>query len=186
MTHGSPSLRFRRATLDDAAPLAAFATHAFIETFGEDNDPEDLREYIESMYGPAQQADEIRDENVATWLVEDGGGALIGYVQLRSKRVPPCVGGERPVEIYRFYVARAAHGTGVAQALMSTAFAQAREWGADVLWLGVWEHNPRAMKFYRKFGFADAGSIDFFVGPDRQTDRVYVLPLADAPDPVAG
>ena len=107
-------------------------------------------------------------------------------MQLCRKRVPPCVGGERPVEIYRFYVARSAHGTGVAQRLMSTAFEQAREWSADVVWLGVWEHNPRAMKFYRKFGFADVGRIDFFVGPDRQTDRVYVLPLADAPDPVAG
>lgn len=180
------SLRVRRATLDDAAPLAAFATRAFIETFGDDNDPEDLRDYIESMYGPAQQSGEIRDENFATWLAEDGGGALIGYAQLCRKRVPPCVKSERPVEIYRFYVARRAHGTGVAQALMSTAFAQARDWGADVVWLGVWEHNPRAMAFYRKFGFADVGTIDFFVGPDRQTDRVYVLPLAAAPRVVAG
>jgi GNAT superfamily N-acetyltransferase len=176
----------RRASPDDAASLAAFAVHAFIETFGDENDPDDLRAYIESMYGLAQQTDEIRDPSMATWLAEHDDGALIGFAQICRKRVPPCVEAANPAEIYRLYVAHSAHGTGVAQALMSTAFAQAREWGADVVWLGVWEHNPRAMRFYRKFGFADVGSIDFFVGPDRQTDRVYVLPLADAAGPASG
>ena len=172
-----PSLRVRRATIDDASPLAVFARRVFIETFGDENDPDDLADYIESMYGPAQQSAEIRDADVATWLVERADGTLIAYAQLCRKRVPPCVDARHPVEIHRFYVDRSAHGTGVAQSLMSTAFAQAREWGADVVWLGVWEHNPRAMAFYRKSGFADVGTIDFFVGPDRQTDRVFMVLL---------
>lgn len=179
------ALRFRRATIDDATALAAFAARAFIETFGDENRPEDLREHVESAYGVAQQSQEVRDKDTATWLVERDDGTLIGYAQLCRKRVPPCVTGANPIEIYRFYVDRSAQGTGVAHALMSTAFAQAREWGGDVVWLGVWEHNPRAMAFYRKFGFADVGSIEFFVGPDRQTDRVFVVSLADAPERVA-
>jgi diamine N-acetyltransferase len=178
-------LQVRRATLDDAAALAAFAARVFIETFGDENDPDDLRDHVVGTYNVEQHSTELRDPDIATWLVERDG-ALIAYLQACRKRVPPCVSGANPVEIYRFYVDRAAHGTGVAQALMSTAFAQAREWGADVVWLGVWEHNPRAMSFYRKFGFVDVGSIDFFVGPDRQTDRVFVLSLADAPETVAG
>lgn len=181
-----PDLRMRRATIDDAAELSAFAARVFIETFDDANDPGDLRDHVESTYGVAQQRAELRDEDTATWLVERDDGRLVGYAQICRKRVPACVTGANPVEIYRFYVERASHGTGVAQALMSTAFSQAREWGADVVWLGVWEHNPRAMAFYRKFGFSDVGSIDFFVGPDRQTDRVFVMPLAGASDRVAG
>jgi ribosomal protein S18 acetylase RimI-like enzyme len=174
-----PALEIRRATIADAAPLAAFAERVFIDTFGDENDPDDLRAHIEATYGIAQQSDEICDRDTATLLVERGGD-LIGYAQICRKRVPPGVAGTSPIEIYRFYIDHSAHGTGIAQALMAAAFAQAREWGADVIWLGVWEHNPRAMAFYRKFGFADVGSLDFFVGPDRQTDRIYVLPLADA------
>jgi len=176
-----PALRIRRATIGDAEALATFAARVFIETFGDENKPDDLRDYVEESYGVAQQSDEIRDPNVATLLIEYDSGALVGYAQLCRKRVPPCVSGERPVEIYRFYIDRSRHGSGVAQTLMSAAFLQAREWGADVVWLGVWEHNPRAMAFYRKFGFADVGTIDFFVGPDRQTDRVYVIPLPAHP-----
>jgi ribosomal protein S18 acetylase RimI-like enzyme len=174
------SFRTRRATIGDAPALATFAAHVFIETFGDENEPDDLREHVESTYGVAQQSEELHDADTATWLVERDEGTLIGYAQICRKRVPPCVTGQQPVEIYRFYVDRSAHGTGVAQSLMATAFAQARAWDADVVWLGVWEHNPRAMAFYRKFGFADVGSLDFYVGPDRQTDRVYVLALADA------
>ena len=179
------ALRIRRATIDDAAALSAFAARVFIETFGDENNPDDLAEHVESTYNFARQSAEIRDEDTATWLIERDDGSLIAYAQLCRKRVPPCVTGTNPVEIYRFYVDHSAHGTGVARTLMATAFAQARAWGAKIVWLGVWEHNPRAMAFYRKFGFADVGSIDFFVGPDRQTDRVFVVSLANGPDPVA-
>jgi len=178
-------LRIRRAMIDDAAALATFAARVFIETFGDENDPDDLRAHVESTYNVERLSAELRDADTATWLIERDD-ALIAYLQACRKRVPPCVDGANPVEIYRFYVDRTAHGTGVARTLMATAFAQAREWGADVVWLGVWEHNPRAMKFYRKFGFADVGSVDFYVGPDRQTDRVFVMPLAGASDRVAG
>ncbi|HEY6893726.1 MAG TPA: GNAT family N-acetyltransferase [Rhodanobacteraceae bacterium] len=173
-TNATP-LRIRRATIDDAPALAAFAERVFVDTFGDENNPDDLRDHIEQTYNVERQSSEIRDEHTATWLIEQSDGALIAYAQICRKRCPPCVVGSKPVEIYRFYVDHSAHGTGIAQSLMSTALAQAREWGADVVWLGVWEHNPRAMAFYRKFGFADVGSIDFYVGPDRQTDRVFMV-----------
>jgi diamine N-acetyltransferase len=173
-------VRIRLAAPADGAPLAAFAARAFAETFGDANRPDDLREHIESAYGVAQQTEEIRDGDVATWLVERDDGVLIGYVQVRRKRVPPCIAGEKtPIEIYRFYVDHSAHGTGVAQAMMAAAFAQARDWGGTCVWLGVWERNARAIAFYRKCGFVDAGTIDFFVGADRQTDRVFAAPLMD-------
>ena len=180
------SFQVRRATIDDASALAAFAARVFIETFGDENDPDDLSDHVESTYNVERQSAEIRDENTATWLIEREDGTLLAYAQICRKRLPPCVQGKNPIEIYRFYVDHSAHGTGLARRLMSTAFAQAREWGGDVVWLGVWEHNPRAIAFYRKFGFIDVGSIDFFVGPDRQTDRVFALPLADVHAQIAG
>ena len=173
------TIAIRRATAADAARLAAFAERTFVETFGNANRPDDLREHVESSFGAAKQGAEIADADTATWLAEDAHGVLVGYVQVRRKRIPDCVDGERPIEVHRFYVDRPAHGTGLARELMATAFAQAREWGGDVVWLGVWEENARAIAFYRKCGFVDVGSIDFFVGSDRQTDRVLAAPLAE-------
>ena len=116
------------------------------------------------------------DRDITTLLVEEGGEA-IAYAQLRAGHVPDCVTGPEPIELWRFYVDRAWHGRGIAQALMDRVKAAARERGAKTLWLGVWERNDRARAFYAKCGFADAGEHIFLFGTDPQTDRVMVTGL---------
>jgi GNAT superfamily N-acetyltransferase len=168
----------RRARPDDAAALAAFAARMFREAFGADNRPEDLAAHLTASYGPAQQAAEIADPSVVTLLVEHGDG-FMAYAQVRRHPAPPGVTGPDPVELRRFYVAAAWHGRGVAQRLMAAVFDAARSLGGRTLWLSVWERNPRAIAFYTKCGFRDGGAKEFWVGSDRQTDR---LMIADLPD----
>jgi ribosomal protein S18 acetylase RimI-like enzyme len=49
--------------------------------------------------------------------------------------------------------------------------------GCRTAWLGVWERNPRAIAFYRKRGFVEAGEQIFVLGTDHQRDKVFVKPL---------
>ena len=85
--------------------------------------------------------------------------------------------GARPIELWRFYVNRQWHGRGTAQALMARVTAEAGDTGAQTLWLGVWERNPRARAFYATCGFIDVGEHVFLFGTDPQTDRVMARPL---------
>ena len=117
---------------------------------------------------------ELADPDYVTLLIEDGT-SLAAYAQVRRHEPPPCVTGPAPIELYRFYVDRLWHGQGVAQTLMAAVRDAARAFGGGTLWLGVWEHNPRAIAFYNKCGFRDVGSTSFYVGPDRQTDRVMAV-----------
>jgi len=48
--------------------------------------------------------------------------------------------------------------------------ARARDENRDVMWLGVWEYNPRAQRFYEKNGFQVCGKHTFLLGSDPQTD----------------
>ena len=102
---------------------------------------------------------------------------LAGFAQVRRKPAPSCVLEEHSIELHRFYLTRSAQGTGIAAPLMLEVRAAARELGGRHLWLGVWEHNPRAVAFYVKSGFTRIGSHDFMVGSDRQTDWVFITPL---------
>lgn len=131
-------------------------------------------------YGPAQQQKELIDPDVTTLMV-DVDGQLAGYAQLRVGSEPECVTGEAPVELWRFYVASAWHGRGVAQALMKRVELAAIGRGGRTLWLGVWEHNERAKAFYIKTGFRDVGSHVYMVGSDAQTDRIMVRSLTSVP-----
>ena len=166
----------RRATVADAATVAELAARTFIDWFSADNRPEDMEAHVTRFYGEAQQRREIEDPDCVTLLLESDGRA-IAYAQVRRGAAPACVAGDWPVEIARFYVDRAFHGQGLAQALMAETIAVARALGGATLWLGVWERNPRAIAFYEKSGFRDRGSQPFLLGSDLQTDRVMVQQL---------
>lgn len=159
----------RRATAADAATLAAFAIRTFTDTFGAMNWPEDIADYLEKTYGEAYQRREIADPRIITLLAEQDH-QLVAFAQLRIES------GDR-IEIARFYVDQSWHGRGVARSLMNAVIQEVRAAGAKTVWLGVWEHNHRAIAFYGKHGFRDTGSHPFLLGSDLQTDRVMVRDL---------
>ncbi len=97
---------------------------------------------------------------------------MIGFSQLRPPHAHASVVAARPAELNRLYVVAEWHGRGVARELMQDALDTAAREGCDVLWLGVWEHNPKAMAFYRKFGLEIVGTHAFMLGQDRQRDLV--------------
>jgi ribosomal protein S18 acetylase RimI-like enzyme len=169
----------RRAILTDAPALAALAAHTFEQTFGADNTPEDLALHLATAYGVDQQSREIQDVSIIT-LVAEHEKELVAFSQLRLGGAPACVTGPAPIEIQRFYLSGEWHGRGLAQQLMDASFAAAREAGAQTVWLGVWERNPRAIAFYRKLGYRDVGAHVFVVGTDPQTDRILTRPLDTA------
>jgi diamine N-acetyltransferase len=175
----SDGLVIRRATAADAASLAAFGAAAFRDTFGGENTPEDMAAYLSATYDERQQRAEIASAHIVTLIVEQEGSA-IAFAQVRRGEAPACVALPQPVEIWRFYVARAWHGTGLAQVLMRAALDAGAELGGASVWLSVWERNARGIRFYAKCGFSDVGSKVFVVGSDRQTDRVMARGIAPA------
>lgn len=166
----------RSATIDDQPALTAFGARTFAETFAPDNTPEHLAAYLSKAFTAEQQRDELSDPSVRTLLGEIDG-ALVAYAQVRRGPAPGCVQGPSPIELVRFYVDRAWHSRGLAATLMETVAEAASTHGGQTLWLGVWERNARAIRFYAKHGFVDVGSHDFVLGTDRQTDRIMVRAL---------
>jgi len=168
----------RRGISADANALSAFAAKTFSATYGRYNDPGNLARHIAGAFNAVRQGEELSDPDVAC-LLAHRDDALAGYAQVRRGETPACVTDAAPIELHRFYIDAAWHGCGLAQSLLDEARTAALAFGGSVLWLKVWEHNARAIAFYAKSRFIDVGTADFFVGSDRQTDRVLVLSLAD-------
>lgn len=128
-------------------------------------------------FGAAQQARELSEAQAVVWVAEPSGAGMVGYAQLAPTAAPACIVAAHPIELQRLYVDATWHGAGVGAALLEASFTSARERGHDLLWLGVWEKNPRARAFYARHGFRTVGSHLFQLGSDAQTD----LLLARAP-----
>lgn len=166
----------RRATCADAESLSNFATRTFIETYADYPDPANLLGYALEAFAPLRQSHELADPH-ATTLLAFRDEALCGFARVCGGTAPPCVRGDDAIELQRLYVDRRWHGTGVGQELLQQVHRVAAGCGGVTLWLKVWERNARAIAFYRKSGFVDAGHTDFFLRSDRLTDRVLVMNL---------
>ena len=176
----------RTATPGDAAALAALAERTFRDTFAAMNTAEDMDRHCRQSYGASIQAAEIADPARVTLVCETlisetpiskTAGELVAYAQLRWNKAPACVKGQAPGEIQRLYVASDWHGKGLAQQLMQACLDEMQKRGNDMVWLGVWEKNLRAIAFYQKFGFVEVGDHTFALGGDNQRDIVMARTL---------
>ena len=165
------AIRIRRAEEDDALALSVLAERTFRDAFSDSNTAANMQLHCAGSYGQALQLAEIRDSSRETWVAESDS-RLVAYVQLQLDATSPMFSGERPVEIQRFYVNALHHGAGLAHQLMAHVVARAETAGSTVLWLGVWERNPRALAFYRKWGLDAVAEHFFTVGKDPQRDLI--------------
>lgn len=161
----------RRASLADAALLAELGARTFSDTFAVDNTPENMAAYLASSFSPTLQAEALSDSSVI-FLIAEVDGIAGGYAKMESRDPPSCVTRAHAIEVSRLYVAKEFIGLGVGKALMEACLLEAKAAGADTMWLGVWERNLRAQRFYKKWGFHEVGEQAFRLGEDEQRDLV--------------
>lgn len=164
-------IEIRQATPDDAQPLTDLAYTTFWDAFAHHpkNAPEDLNHYMRQAFNLEQIKAELADEN-SVFLIAEIESKPAGYAKLIVESTEEGITAERPVELSRLYSHQEYLGKGVGQNLMDACFEYANTHGHDVMWLGVWEYNPRAQAFYTKNGFREVGKHTFLLGSDPQTD----------------
>jgi GNAT superfamily N-acetyltransferase len=164
-----PDLIIRRGTVVDAALLSELGARTFAETFAADNTPEDLAAYTTASFNVAQQTAELEDP-ASIFLIAEINGTAAGYARLRASEPEKCIEGANPIELVRLYVSRDWLGKGIGGELMRACLDAARQAGHETIWLGVWEGNPRAQAFYRKWNFRAVGEHIFPLGLDLKRD----------------
>lgn len=163
------NLAIRPATAADVGLLADLSERTFRGAFGDQNTPENVAAHVGQHYSEDRLAKELGDPDVLFLIAEIDGGA-VGYSKLQAGPPPACVRGDRPIELARLYVDQKLVGRAVGSALMEACLREAQNRGHRTMWLGVWEHNPRAYAFYRKWDFRRVGEHVFEVGADPQID----------------
>lgn len=175
----SERITTRKAVTEDAQALAELAFTTFWDAFHEHpkNAPDDLADYMSKAFGVDQTLAELENaRNI--FLIAEIEGEMAGYAKLSVGTTEDGVTAERPIELNRLYSHQRFLGQGIGQTLMDRCLNYGRELGCDVMWLGVWEYNPRAQRFYEKNGFHIVGKHIFQLGSDPQTDLLMQKDLA--------
>jgi diamine N-acetyltransferase len=163
------SVSIRSCALHDAEAIVSLGIRTFRDTFDEMNTPENMMLYLNKTFTLKKVKEEIQEPGSVFFLAEIEDEP-VGYARIRTSEKPDGLEGTSPIEIERLYVDKKYIGQRVGYLLMNTCLHYARDHGHDLLWLGVWEHNERAIAFYEKWGFEKFGDHAFMLGQDAQTD----------------
>ncbi len=164
-------ISIRQATLLDAKLLTDLSYTTFWDAFGDHpkNAPDDLADYMRQAFNIEQIGAELADRS-SVFLIAEFDGKPAGYAKLVLESTEDGITATRPIELSRLYSHQEFLGKGVGRDLMAACLDYAKSHDHDVMWLGVWEYNPRAQAFYTKNGFREVGKHTFQLGSDPQTD----------------
>jgi len=171
-----------RATAKLVGEVSAVGAQAFAEAFAAHNTWSDLVAHLEREYAPQVIARRMGASGALYLLARDARGpAGMAFVEdgppPSEARLMRALPRGHAVQLHQIYVLERARSHGAGAALLEAVVAEARARGAAYLWLGVWSHNPRAVRFYERHGFAVVGAHTFVLGTDAQQDHVMAREL---------
>lgn len=163
------SVTVRLATTTDALLIAELSRKTFYETFAGMNTRENMDKFMSGQFSVDKLVSEVMS-NAYLFFIAYVNEKPAGYLKLSENNSPEELGGRPAIEICRIYADNSFIGKGVGKALMEKALQVAAEKSKEIVWLGVWEQNQRAIDFYTRWGFEKFGTHIFQLGDDPQTD----------------
>ena len=146
-------MKIRKVNIQDIEKLKEIGKLTFAETFSSENSEENMKEYLENGFSTEKLTTELTDQNAEFYFAELDG-KTIGYLKVNVGESQTEIKDKNALEIERIYVLKEFHGKKVGQILYDKAIELAKEKKVEYVWLGVWEQNLRAIRFYEKNGFS--------------------------------
>ncbi|MDQ3220808.1 MAG: GNAT family N-acetyltransferase [Acidobacteriota bacterium] len=171
MANSEKKITIREANASDAVLISILAATTFYEAYFEQDESTNLAGYISQSFGLNKIQSELADPAISFALIFLSEKA-VGYAKLEKDSTLGCIKGHNTIELKRIYVLERVYGKGVGSKLLEYCLSLAKDRGFESLWLQVWEQNPRAQRFYEKYGFEEVGTVNVPYGDVMGTNLV--------------
>ncbi|MEM9849236.1 MAG: GNAT family N-acetyltransferase [Bacteroidota bacterium] len=166
----------RRASSDDLIPLLTFAKARFIDTYEHLNAPANFRAYLDQYFTVSAFEKELVNPKSLFYVLEQAQN-ILAYIKLNLDSADGGLDPQHCIELERIYVEKAMQGSGYGKQMIEKAIAVGKTHQKNILWLGVWENNPKAIQFYERMGFETYGTHIFQLGADQQNDFLMKMDI---------
>lgn len=170
------TIEITRATVKDAEGVQRIASATFLETYSAVNSAENMQDYLASHYTLDQFITELKHPFSEFYLAVLNQ-KIIGFLKINFSEAQTELQDKAALEIERIYVLSEFHGKKIGQLLFEKALKIARNNNLSYVWLGVWEKNPKAIRFYEKNGFTVFDQHLFQLGDEEQIDLMMKIDL---------
>lgn len=171
-----PNPQLQKIGAAELTDLQQIARQTFIETFAAHNSAANMADYVDRQLSAAQLQHELQQAGSSFYLLRVHG-QVAGYMKLNTATAQTHPEALDALEIERIYVLEAFQGQKIGRFLLQKALEEARQMRAPYVWLGVWEANLKAIRFYEQHGFEQYATHVFQLGSDAQTDWLMKLAL---------
>ena len=162
-------MKIKKCSLDDILDLQKIYRQTFFFFFFQKNSEANIIRFLDKAYSEEKLKSEIENKESETFLAVENQ-KILGVLKINTGNAETESGLENSLEIQRIYILKESKGLGIGTVLMNLAEKKARELGVSFIWLGVWEKNFPAQKFYTDKGFRRFSEHAFVLGDDIQTD----------------
>ena len=166
----------RKISAAEVFELQNISRTTFRDTFAEHNSEEDLNHYLDEQLSIHKLSEELNNP-YSTFYFASENEKIVGYLKLNFSTAQTELIDEKAFEIERIYILKEYFGKGLGQFLLNNAIIIGKKMQPSYIWLGVWEKNSRAIRFYEKNGFEVFSSHLFTLGNDVQTDLLMKLEI---------
>ena len=170
------AILLKKASIADLHSLQQLSRKTFFEAFAAQNREENMAHYLAEGFSVEKLGAELHNPESEFYFALNGE-EIIGYLKVNLGQAQTESHDIKALEIERIYVLKAFHGQQIGQLLFEKAIELAKQKNATYLWLGVWEENPRAIRFYEKNGLVPFGTHQFKMGDEEQRDILMKLAL---------
>lgn len=174
------SITLKKIGLSEARILLDISREMFFAAFAHLNTPDDMAIYAAKAFTIEKLSDELinPDSHFYFARLDD---QITGYIKLNTYTAQTEFQDPKCLEIERIYVAAKFQNRQIGKELLQFAINKAAENNCEYIWLGVWDANDKAIRFYERHGFQIFGSHEFMLGNDKQTDLLMKKPLLTSP-----
>jgi ribosomal protein S18 acetylase RimI-like enzyme len=162
-------IQIRKASGENLSTVQRIGRETFFETFADSNTEDDMKNYLEKSFSDEKVSAELSNPDSLFFIAWEAEKP-VGYLKVNTGEAQTEQQEKSALEIERIYVKSSHHGKNVGQLLYEKALEVAQQQCNSYLWLGVWEKNPRAIRFYEKNGFTAFDKHIFKMGDDEQID----------------
>lgn len=175
-------IEINKSSISELNIIQKISIQTFTDTFAAVNTEENMANYIRDNFNLDKISSEINNPDsaffIATFEKETVGYLKINFGNAQTEKLK-----ENTLEIHRIYVLETFHGKKVGQLLLDEAIKIAQQTAIDFIWLGVWEENHKALRFYTKNGFVEFDKHIFVLGDEVQTDLLLKLKIINTKKP---
>lgn len=170
------NLEIRKATYNDTELLLTIGRQTFFEKFTENNSEENMLKFAAEAYTFEKILSEVNNPNSQFYLATIND-QTVGYLKINFGEAQTELQDPQALELERIYVLNEFQGKKIGQMLFEKTLELAKKAAVDYVWLGVWEENKSAIKFYEKNGMKAFSKHIFMLGNDPQTDIMMKIAL---------